>query len=70
MEYKITKLPTPVISRAKIILRPSKYVVKLKSNEGIHSYVWTYVLPLATEGISLASRANKTTGTINTIQPR
>ena len=65
----MTKLPTPVISKPNIILRPSKYVVKLISNEGIHSYVWTNVLPLATEGISLASMTNKVIGTNKTTQP-
>src|SRR5699024_5073506 len=69
MEYKTTRLPIPVINRAKIMLRPSRYVVKSIPYEGIHSIVLVNVLPLAIAGIYLAKAINKRIGTVSTYHP-
>lgn len=69
MEYKITRLPIPVMSKPKIILNPSKYVVNSIPKDGIHWMVCVNTSPLATSGIYPIREINKRIGTIRTNQP-
>ena len=65
----MTKLPTPVMRRPNIILKPSKYVVMFIPYEGIHSKLYTKVSPFAIWGIYVANIVNNVTGITRTIHP-